>query len=76
MTPAGSARSWRSPACHPQLSDDEFVLEPLFKREELGAPLEYCGPQALSAEFERRVNRALPKGITLRDLCEGRATLP
>lgn len=59
----------------PQLSDDQFVLEPLFKREELGAPLEYRGPQALTPEFERRVNRALPKGITLRDLCEGTASL-
>ena len=28
----------------PQLSDDEFVLEPLFRREALGEPLEYCGP--------------------------------
>ena len=28
-----------------------------------------------SPEFERRVNRALPKGITLRELCEGTATL-
>ena len=74
---AGRLRQIMEIACvPPQLSDDEFVLEPLFKREELGAPLEYCGPQALSAEFERRVNRALPKGISLRDLCEGRATLP
>ena len=59
----------------PQLSDDEFVLEPLFRREELGAPLEYCGHGAIGPEFEQRLNRALPRGVTLRDLCEGTATL-
>ena len=58
----------------PQLSDDEFVLEPLFRREALGEPLEYCGPAALGAELERRLNRGLPRGITVRDLCEGTAT--
>jgi pilus assembly protein CpaF len=73
---SGRLRQVMEIACvPPQLSDDEFVLEPLFKREELGAPLEYRGPQALTAEFERRVNRALPKGVTVRDLCEGRAIL-
>ena len=60
---SGRLRQIMEIACvPPQLSDDEFVLEPLFKREELGAPLEYCGPQALTPEFERRINRALPQG--------------
>jgi Flp pilus assembly CpaF family ATPase len=59
----------------PQLSDDEFVLEPLFRREALGEPLEYCGPAALGAELEKRLNRALPKGMTVRDLCDGTASL-
>lgn len=59
----------------PQLGDDEFVLEPVFRREELGAPLEYCGHSSLGAEFERRINRCLPKGLTVRALCEGTASL-
>lgn len=59
----------------PQLSDDEFVLEPLFRRQELGEPLEYCGPAALGPELEKRISRALPPGVTVRDLCDGSVTL-
>jgi Flp pilus assembly CpaF family ATPase len=59
----------------PQLSDDEFVLEPLFKRAALGEPMEYRGHQALGAELEARINRSLPGTITVRDLCEGTASL-
>ena len=59
----------------PQLSDDEFVLEPVFRREALGEPLEFCGHNAINDELARRINRALPRGMTVRDLCEGTATL-
>lgn len=59
----------------PQLSDDEFVLEPIFRREQLGAPLEFCGHGAIGAELEKRINRALPGGITVRALCEGTESL-
>ena len=59
----------------PQLSDDEFVLQPLFRREALGEPMEYCGPAALGDDLERRLNRCLPRGIKVRDLCEGTASL-
>ncbi|MEZ5218188.1 MAG: hypothetical protein R2705_09010 [Ilumatobacteraceae bacterium] len=58
----------------PQISDDEFVLEPLFRREDFGTPLEFCGHH-LPEELEARLNRALPAGVTIRDLCEGRASL-
>jgi Flp pilus assembly CpaF family ATPase len=59
----------------PQLSDDEFVLEPVFRRDHLGGPLEFCGHNAIGQELEGRINRALPRGMTVRDLCEGSASL-
>lgn len=58
----------------PQISDDEFVLEPLFRREDFGTPLEFCGHH-LPEELEGRLNRALPSGMSIRDLCEGRASI-
>ena len=51
------------------------MLEPLFRREALGEPMEYCGPVALGDELEGRINRSLPDGITVRDLCDGTASL-
>jgi Flp pilus assembly CpaF family ATPase len=57
-----------------QISNDEFVLEPLFVRDDFGRPLEFVGHR-LPDDFERRLNRALPDGMTVRDLCEGSAVL-
>ena len=57
-----------------QISNDEFVLEPLFVREDFGRPLEFVGHR-LPEDLERRINRALPDGVTVRDLCEGSAVL-
>ena len=58
----------------PQITDDEFVLEPLFRRADFGAPLEFCGHR-LPDDLETRLNRALPDGVTIRDLCESRTSL-
>lgn len=58
----------------PQIVTDEFTVEPLFIREELGAPLEYTR-KPIPAGLEKRMNRALPAGITVRGLCEGTDTL-
>ena len=58
----------------PQINGDEFVLEPLFSRDDFGQPLEFCGHR-LPDDFERRLNRALPDGVTVRDICEGRTAL-
>ena len=48
----------------------EFVLEPLFVREDFGRPLEFVGHH-LPEDLERRLDRALPDGVTMRDLAEG-----
>ena len=61
-------------AVPPQISNDEFVLEPIFVREDFGRPLEFVGHH-LPEDLERRMNRALPIGVTLRDLAEGLAVL-
>jgi hypothetical protein len=61
-------------AVPPQISSDEFVLEPIFVREDFGRPLEFVGHH-LPEDLERRMNRALPVGVTLRDLAEGSAVL-
>jgi pilus assembly protein CpaF len=61
-------------AVPPQISNDEFVLEPLFVREDFGRPLEFVGHH-LADDLERRLNRALPDGITMRDLAEGGAVI-
>ena len=53
-----------------QISNDEFVLEPLFVREDFGRPLEFVGHH-LPEDLERRLDRALPAGVTMRDLAEG-----
>ena len=57
-----------------QISNDEFVLEPIFVREDFGRPLEFVGHH-LPEDLERRLNRALPNGVTLRALAEGGAVL-
>ncbi len=61
-------------AVPPQISNDEFVLEPLFVREDFGRPLEFTGHH-LPEDLERRLDRALPPGVTMRDLAEGAAVL-
>ena len=61
-------------AVPPQISNDEFVLEPIFVREDFGRPLEFVGHH-LPEDLERRMNRSLPIGVTLRDLAEGGAVL-
>ena len=71
---ADVARSWRSPRCPPQISNDEFVLEPLFVREDFGRPLEFVGHH-LPDDLERRLDRALPPGVTMRDLADGSAVI-
>jgi hypothetical protein len=57
-----------------QISNDEFVLEPIFVRDDFGRPLEFVGHH-LPDDLERRLNRALPSGVTFRDLAEGSAVL-
>ena len=71
---ADAARSWRSRAVPPQISNDEFVLEPFFVREDFGRPLEFVGHH-LPDDLERRLDRALPPGVTMRDLAEGAAVI-
>lgn len=61
-------------AVPPQISNDEFVLEPIFVREDFGRPLEFVGHH-LPPDLERRMNRSLPNGVTLRELAEGGAVL-
>ena len=61
-------------AVPPQISNDEYVLEPLFVREDFGRPLEFIGHH-LPDDLERRLNRALPAGMTMRDLAEGGAVI-
>ena len=58
---AAAARSWRSRAVPPQISNDEFVLEPMFVREDFGRPLEFVGHH-LPDDLERRLDRALAAG--------------
>jgi hypothetical protein len=50
------------------------VLEPVFLREDFGRPLEFVGHR-LPGDLERRLNRALPSGITMRDLADGSAVI-
>jgi pilus assembly protein CpaF len=57
-----------------QISNDEFVLEPIFVREDFGRPLVFVGHH-LPDDLERRLNRALPSGVTMRDVAEGSAVI-
>jgi pilus assembly protein CpaF len=52
----------------PALSED-FTVEPIFVREALGRPLEWTG--MLPARLESRVDRSLPRGLSLRAIVEG-----
>jgi hypothetical protein len=52
----------------PALSDD-FTVEPVFARPALGRPLEWTG--VLPARLEARVDRSLPRGLSLRAIVEG-----
>jgi hypothetical protein len=55
-------------AVSPALAEG-FTCEPIFVRAGLGKPLEWTG--AVPARLEARVARALPAGMTLRDVLEG-----
>ena len=57
-----------------QITKDEFVLEPMFVRQDFGRPLEFVGHR-LPDDLERRLNRALPSGVTMRDLADGSAVV-
>ncbi|MDW3212635.1 MAG: ATPase, T2SS/T4P/T4SS family [Ilumatobacteraceae bacterium] len=57
-----------------QIHHDEFVLEPLFVREDFGRPLEFVGHH-LPGDLERRLDRVLPDGLAIRDLAEGSAVI-
>jgi len=52
----------------PALSED-FTVEPIFVREALGRPLVWTG--VLPARLETRVDRSLPRGLSLRSIVEG-----
>ena len=58
-----------------QLADGQFALEPVFRRERLGAPMEYVGASSLG-DLAVEVDLVLPHGITADDLCTGRSRLP
>lgn len=53
----------------PALSDD-FTVEPIFAREDLGKPLQWTG--VLPGPLAARVTRSLPNGSSLRGIVEGR----
>jgi pilus assembly protein CpaF len=61
-------------AVPPQISNDEFGLQPIYQREDFGHPLEFVGHH-FPADVERRIDRALPPGVTLHDLAEGGASV-
>jgi pilus assembly protein CpaF len=54
--------------------NDEFVLEPIFVRERLGAAMEFQGVGALG-ELAETIDRCMPEGITAHGLCEGAVSL-
>jgi pilus assembly protein CpaF len=55
----------------PSLHDD-FSTEPLFRREHLGAPLAWTGALPAGSAL---IERALPGGVSLRGICEGRVSV-
>lgn len=58
-----------------QGSEVDFTVEPIFVREEFGAPLRWTGTP-LPSELEVRINRVLrPMRLTAADLLESRAVL-
>jgi hypothetical protein len=56
-------------AVEPALGEG-FTAEPIFVREDLGAPLMWTGHLSTS-DLMQRAEAALPAGATLRELCEG-----
>ena len=54
----------------PALTDD-FTTEPIFARSAIGSPMEWTGTVPAHAD---RVDRALPDGLTLRAVLEGRVS--
>lgn len=58
-----------------QGAEDDFTVEPIFVRDDIGSPLQWTGAP-LPTELERRLRRVLaPLGITVTDLLEGTRTL-
>lgn len=58
-----------------QGSESDFAVEPIFVREELGAPLRRTGAP-LPDELGARLDRALrPRGATIKRVLEGRDVL-
>lgn len=58
-----------------QGADDDFTVEPIFVRDDIGRPLRWTGTP-LPAELERRLSRVLaPLDIAVSDLLEGTRTL-
>ena len=53
----------------PSLGED-FTIEPVFRREHVGAPLVWTG--SMPAALEARLDRVLPAGVTTRAILEGR----
>ena len=47
-----------------------FTLEPIFVREEFGAPMKFTG-NALPDDLARRLRRVLPDGVSLQDVLDG-----
>lgn len=58
-----------------QGAEADFTVEPIFVREDFGAPLVWTG-SPLPTEFELRMNRVLrPHGMTVTDLLDGSRSL-
>lgn len=57
----------------PSMTDDDFSTEPLFEREALGKPLEWTG-RVPPEQTTRVLEEALPDGMTLRAILEGRVS--
>ena len=59
-----------------QFTDSDFSVEPIFVREDFGAPLRWTG-SPLPTDLEHRLNRVLrPLGISVNDLLDGTRTFP
>ena len=56
-------------AVAPTLSDD-FTTDPVFLRNGIGSPLTWTGHMPVEA-LTRRVESALPDGVSLKAICEG-----
>ena len=56
-------------AVQPALGDG-FTVEPIFVREDLGAPLVWTGATP-PADMARRIESAIPGDVTLSAICEG-----